>query len=113
MRTLWKWTWPSLVIAGSILSGAPAFAQTAARHVAYDDLNLASVAGRAKLERRLDSAVTAVCGFQASLTMLSEARAVRRCRVDARQDARIQVSALLNPSQKLADKGHGVIVASR
>ncbi|QJU59076.1 UrcA family protein [Sphingomonas sp. AP4-R1] len=113
MRKLWKWTWPSLVIAGSILSGAPAFAQTATRHVAYDDINLASAAGQARLRHRLDSAVTAVCGEQAALTMLSVAHAVQRCRADARQDAQMQLSAMYNGSQKLAAKGRDLVVASR
>jgi UrcA family protein len=113
MRKLRKWTWPSLVIAGGILTGAPAFAQTATRHVAYDDLNLASAAGQARLQHRLDSAVTAVCGEQAMAAMLSEARAIQHCRMNAEKDARMQVSAMQNGSQKLAGKGHGVIVASR
>ena len=67
----------SLLTAASILGGtaAPAFAQPAAaaptRVVSYADLNLASAAGRAVLDRRINAAVRDVCGHAYPIDLAS------------------------------------------
>src|SRR5262249_50272753 len=57
---------PSLAIFFSIIASAPLYAaapqQSGTRTIVLADLNLASAAGRAQLQRRIDRAVTGVCG---------------------------------------------------
>lgn len=51
--------------------------------VSYADLNLASPAGRAELDRRIDRALDTVCPA-APTRLLAEVEAVERCRAEAR-----------------------------
>ena len=51
--------------------------------VSYAGLDLASPAGRAEFERRIDRALDKVCPA-APTRLLAEVQAVRRCRTDAR-----------------------------
>lgn len=53
-----------------------------ARAVAHADLNLSSAAGRARLDRRINAAVRAVCGAGAP-TDLRAASEIRLCRANA------------------------------
>jgi UrcA family protein len=85
----------AVLTSGSILAGAaspalaaPPAAQT--RIVSYADLNLASAAGRATLDRRLDRAVRAVCG-RAAIKDLNAYRQVELCRDESLADARAQL----------------------
>lgn len=77
----------SLAIFFSIIASAPLYAaapaETGTRTVLIADLNLASPAGRAQLQRRLDRAVTGVCG-RIVHTELRAANAVRRCHAETR-----------------------------
>ena len=84
----------SVLTAGSILAGAaspalaaPPAAQT--RIVGYADLDVASVACRARLERRIGAAVRAVCG-RAAPTDLNTLNQVQLCRAETFADATAQ-----------------------
>ena len=85
----------SVLTAGSILVGtaSPALAAAPAaqtRIVSYADLDLASTAGRAALDRRIDRAVRAVCG-RAAIKDLNALRLVELCRDETLADARSQL----------------------
>ena len=56
-----------------------AFAAEPSRTVRYADLNLASVEGRAQLDRRIASAAEALCGFAHSSDLAAQSE-VDRCR---------------------------------
>jgi UrcA family protein len=99
----------SFAIAAALLAAALTPAPAAANgtlhshpaqvRVAYGDLDLASAAGRARLEQRLDTAVRTVCG-DASLTDLLGQAAVRQCLRDTR-------AAIVLPAAALAETGYG------
>jgi len=76
------------------IAASPAMAATPAIAVRYDDLNLASPAGRARLEGRLVQAATVLCGRgdvrELRLSTLSHA-----CRQQALAGARGQLAAAL------------------
>lgn len=81
----------SLVSAGTFLTAAagPAIAAPPAaetRVVSYADLNLATAAGRARLESRIGRAVRSVCG-RASLLDLNGLAQVQLCRDETYADA--------------------------
>ena len=85
------------VAAASLTTGiaaSPATAGAPAIAVSYSDLNLGSPAGRARLDRRLFQAATALCGrYEArELNMSSLSRA---CRDQAIAGARSQRDAAL------------------
>ena len=74
----------SVLTAGTVLAGtaSPAIAAPPAaptRIVSYADLDLASPAGRARLDQRLAAAARAVCGdaFATDLRTLAQVRACR------------------------------------
>lgn len=58
------------------------------RIVAYADLDLSSVTGRARLDRRIAAAVRDVCG-EASSFDLARRRAVRECVAETRANVRL------------------------
>lgn len=76
------------------IGGAPAVAQTGAFSVSYADLNLASPAGRATLDRRIGNAARAICGEAPTPLDLRADRLVRACRAELTESARQQVSAI-------------------
>ena len=85
----------SVLSAGSILVGtaSPALAEAPAAQtqvVSYADLNLASAAGRATLDRRIDRAVRIVCG-RVSIQDLNALRQVELCRDETQADAFAQL----------------------
>ena len=85
----------SILSAASMLGGAasPALAappEARTRIVSYADLNLASAAGRARLESRIERAVRAVCGSPIVWELRSFDR-VQECRAEARADAAAQL----------------------
>jgi UrcA family protein len=71
---------------------APVAANGPDVRIAYADLNLASEAGRAEFNRRIDRAVNTVCP-EAPTRLLAEVQAVRRCRADARMQIDAQRNA--------------------
>jgi UrcA family protein len=74
--------------AGPALAAPPApAAQT--RIVGYADLDLSSAAGRARLDRRVDAAVRAVCGRAAPIDLNGLAQ-VQACRDETLADATAQ-----------------------
>jgi UrcA family protein len=74
------------ILAAAALSAAMAFAVPAAAEdsasveVKYADLDLSTSAGKAKLERRIDSAVRSACGMdQVRTGRLTPSTAAREC----------------------------------
>lgn len=65
----------------------------ASRAVAYADLDLASHGGRAEMNRRIATAVEAVCGSYAGVPT-DEVRTIDRCRAAARTGIEIQIANL-------------------
>lgn len=84
------------------------------RYVGYSDLNLASAAGQARLESRVQSAVDAVCpaGFVLDLNAASQANA---CKIAALEDAHVQMAAAIDRARsgQLALNGGGLRIAAR
>lgn len=84
------------------------------RVVRYGDLNLASAAGQARLERRVQTAVDAVCpaGFVLDLGAAAHANA---CKVAAYEDARSQMDEVIARARsgQLASAGGGIRIAAR
>ena len=65
------------------------------RVVRFDDLNLASPTGMARLERRIDAAARGVCDASSTRALPpSEAMARRSCVTRAKDDARQQIASL-------------------
>jgi len=89
---------PILFAAASLVAAAnlsPAFAKPIApevRTVTYADLDLSTVAGRTRLERRIQAAVRDVCG-EAFNFDLARRRAVRDCLAETR--ANVQLPATI------------------
>ncbi len=84
----------SLLASATLLAGAaaPAFAAAPAaqtRIVGFADLDLSSAAGRARLDRRIGSAVRAVCGRVAPADLNGLAQ-VEACRAETLADATAQ-----------------------
>lgn len=80
----------------------PAQANEAPRRtVSYADLDLASEAGRATLDRRVKIAVRSVC--PAPMTQsLSDLRAAINCHRNALADAQTQIAGITSGSTRLA-----------
>jgi UrcA family protein len=74
-------------IAGTLLAPLPATAAGADATVSYADLNLASSAGKAALDRRVARAADRVCGVGDERFLRLQAIA-RRCAAEARDKAR-------------------------
>jgi UrcA family protein len=108
-----KWVLTNFSLASCILAMTPAFAEPATKLVSYTDLNLASPAGRATLQERIDRAVTSVCGRATQLDTLGALRAIKQCRADATRDAVVKVAALADGHRQLASRGAGIVIASR
>lgn len=78
---------PAITLA---LLGAGA-AQARSAEVRYADLNLASTAGQAELDRRVESAARQVCPNEQTASRIQDRTAMNRCKADVRA----QVSAVL------------------
>lgn len=72
----------------------PAMASEAGVTVQHADLNLASAAGRATLDRRIDRAARQICGTALTVE-LELAGEVNACRADVMAEARAQRDAIL------------------
>lgn len=81
--------------------------------VRYDDLNLASAAGRERLTARVNRALQQVCDSRPHYRQtLSERADALECEADARRDTDVKLAALFNgASARFADQG-GVVVAA-
>lgn len=84
------------------MSAMPASAQgPASRAVSYDGIDLATAAGRATLDRRVATAVEAVCGSYAGASS-HETREIDRCRAAARAGIETQPTALQSRNRRIA-----------
>jgi len=93
----------------------PAAAQeTTSVIVRYDDLNLASVAGRERLDTRVKYAIQAVCDTRPSSRQDLRQRAYsQKCAKTAARDAEVKLASSLNgEGTALADRGGKIIVSA-
>ena len=72
------------------------FGQAMQRQVHYADLDLATPKGKARLEARLRTAASAVCGANYGSQALGEALEARRCYSNAMQSAHRQMASIGN-----------------
>lgn len=106
-----------LLLAMPVLLGGAAPAADLPSHstvstaIHYNDLNLGSPEGKARLEQRLASAVRSLCRPSGRLT-LSEADEANACVQSARESARRNLKVALNGvrgrPQDMADAGQSV-----
>jgi len=97
----------SIALLALVLASAPALAQPTAGTVRYSDLDLATPAGVAKLDRRIDRAVARLCGA-AYPTDLNGRAQVDSCRAETMKsvsDRRATLLAHASGSGRLALKG--------
>jgi UrcA family protein len=102
----------SLIAAALCAAAAPALAQELdadilQRTVSYADLDLSSPAGVAAFDRRIDTAVTEVCGHLDHYDLKAQ-RAILNCRHDARSKIEVTRNALVTSAQ--AQKGAKAVV---
>ncbi len=71
--------------------------ETVTVRISYADLNLASAAGRARLDRRIAGAARSICG-SAFATDLNMSALVSACRADAIASARLPIAVASNDS---------------
>ena len=88
----------ALGVTAVLSPGAAAQAGFEARRVTvgYADLNLATRAGRATLERRVKNAVSRVCGARPALMEIRLGNIYRACTDQALADSRDQMTKLLH-----------------
>lgn len=93
----------------------PAAAQeTTSVIVRYDDLNLASVAGRERLDTRIKYAIQTVCDTRPNFRPDLRQRAYsQKCAKTAARNADIKLASLLNgDGVALADRGGKIMVSA-
>jgi UrcA family protein len=78
----------------------PASAETTSVEVRFDDLNLASAAGMAALERRVDRAIERVCG--ADTRPLYKVVQQQQCAREAKASANEQIARIANGNTVIA-----------
>jgi UrcA family protein len=88
----------ALAAAAAAAVAAPALAQTDTVTIGYGDLNLASQAGRAVLDQRIDGAARQLCG-EASPLELKRVALGRSCRAGVLADARAQLARVIVDDQ--------------
>jgi UrcA family protein len=82
--------------------------------VRYDDLNLASVTGRERLNTRIKYAIQTVCETRPSFRPDLRQRAYsQQCAKTATRDADVKLASLLNGNgTALADRGGKIVVSA-
>ena len=93
----------SAAIAFTALTANPAFAEeaTSSRIVYFGDLNLASAKGPATLQRRVDRAISLVCG-DGYIGDVKTQQSIRECRQTAHASASPKVAQLVDQSRRMA-----------
>ena len=86
------------VAAAAALATSAAAAQTGSVTIGYGDLNLASQAGRAALDQRIDGAARQLCGEYSPLELKMVTQR-RSCRAGVLADARAQLARVIVDDQ--------------
>lgn len=95
----------AIAVTLAVMAGGTAHAETKAPRdqrvvrVAIGDLDLNQDAGRITLQRRLNQAVTTICGPRPFTPDLMEQMDWRRCNAEARSNAQRQVASLMAPTR--------------
>ena len=107
MRNILLLAMPFLLAGAAPAAQLPSHAKVSST-VRYDDLNLSTTEGKARLERRLSRAVRTLCRPSGRLT-LSESDAMNACIESARASVRQNLQIALNDARSrptdLADAG--------
>lgn len=83
----------TIAIIAALTASTAAYAEQPSALVKYADLDLASPAGQAELERRVDNATRRVCRVQARLgTRIPDNFERNRCLADVRQQVSDQLA---------------------
>ena len=82
--------------------------------VRYNDLNLASVEGRERLNSRVKSAVRTVCNSRPNYRMtLNDLARAQNCEKATMADADVKLASLFNgDGARFADRGQTIVVAA-
>lgn len=91
---------PALAALSLASASTPASAEPVSVEVEYTDLNLSDPAGLAALDRRIERAISRVCGDRPR--QLSEVRLQQRCAAAARASANEQVARVTRNSTSVA-----------
>jgi len=95
---MFRSTFLALAAAAAASLAAPAVAQGDSVTIGYGDLNLASQAGRAALNQRIDGAARQLCGESSPLELKRVALG-RTCRAGVLADARAQLARVIVDDQ--------------
>ena len=89
-------------LSAATLTTSAAIAQdTRSVEVRYDDLNLESAAGQARLDARIGSAVRSVCGVTTGPQSLAQRAATLACTRAAREKASVEVATRISRDTRL------------
>lgn len=105
---------PAFAKAAPVVVTAPAPPDFVRRHISYTDLNLASLAGERKLNRRVGNAVGELCseatgGADGTFTMDIE---IRKCTNSAWEQAGPQISQAVQRAHEIASTGTSSFAAT-
>ena len=95
---MFRSTFLALAAAAAAAIATPAAAQADSITIGYGDLNLASQAGRAALDQRIDGAAQQLCGTYSPLE-LKMAALNRTCRAGVLAEARAQLARVIVDDQ--------------
>ncbi|HEV2816454.1 MAG TPA: UrcA family protein [Allosphingosinicella sp.] len=95
---MYRSTFLALAAAAAAAIATPAAAQADSVTIGYGDLNLASQAGRAVLDQRIDGAARQLCGEFSPLE-LKMLTLSRTCRASVHADARAQLARVIVDDQ--------------
>ena len=97
----------ALVAGCAAIPAVPASAAPAGRMaVSYADLDLSRPSDRARLRRRIATAIDALCGSHATAESSADAE-ISRCRTEARAGAETQLASILGRAVQVAEANVG------
>ena len=104
----------SATVVVAALAANPAYAEDAgsSRIVYFGDLNLASTKGAATLQRRVERAISLVCG-DGYIGDVKTQQSIRACRQAAHASAGPKVAQLVDQSRRMASADVNVMRISR
>ena len=105
---------PAFAKTEPVVVAAPAPPDLVRRHISYADLNLASLAGERKLNRRVGNVVSELCseatgGADGSFTMNIQ---IRKCTSSAWEQAGPQISQAVQRAHEIASTGTSALAAT-
>lgn len=98
---------PALADTGPVIVTGPSYDERPSLVVKYGDLDLAIARDQARLNRRVDSAIEEVCGFNETYAVrtLSARQLYQACSTEAWTRARPQMATAVSLAQNSGDDG--------